>query len=101
MRISDWSSDVCSSDLLAIDVADAGLGAQRAEHRRFIARPVFLNVEPGAKAAPRAAQDHDAYVGAFGEAAEIGAQFADQSRVERIEPFGPVERRDQIGRAHV
>src|SRR3546814_9056623 len=59
---------------LAIDVADAGLGAQRAEHRRFIARPVFLNVEPGAKAAPRAAQDHDAYVGAFGEAADIGAQ---------------------------
>src|SRR3546814_17047170 len=30
MRISDWSSDVCSSDLVAADVsADTGLAAQR------------------------------------------------------------------------
>src|SRR3546814_9732469 len=27
MRISDWSSDVCSSDLVAVVVADAGSGA--------------------------------------------------------------------------
>src|SRR3546814_14438038 len=27
MRISDWSSDVCSSDLLALPVADVGIVA--------------------------------------------------------------------------
>src|SRR3546814_4296689 len=79
MRISDWSSDVCSSDL-----------------RRFVARPVFLNVEPGAKAAPRAAQDHDTYVGAVSEVAEIGVEFADQSLVERIEQIGRASCRERV-----
>src|SRR3546814_18555470 len=34
MRISDWSSDVCSSDLLArkARIADQGKGGERAEH---------------------------------------------------------------------
>src|SRR3546814_8212981 len=29
MRISDWSSDVCSSDLLEIDEVERGQGARR------------------------------------------------------------------------
>ena len=79
---------------LAIDIADARLGAQRAEHRGFVARPILLNIEPGAKAAPRAAQDDDAHLGAIGESAEIGVEVVDQSFVQRIQPIGPVERRD-------
>src|SRR3546814_14590249 len=35
MRISDWSSDVCSSDLDVVGEADhRGLGDQRVEHQR-------------------------------------------------------------------
>src|SRR3546814_11524722 len=43
---------------LAIDVADAGLGTERAEHRRFVARPVFLNVEPGDRKSTRLNSSH-------------------------------------------
>src|SRR3546814_10245809 len=32
MRISDWSSDVCSSDLEGRAAADEGVGYQKAEH---------------------------------------------------------------------
>src|SRR3546814_8064915 len=32
MRISDWSSDVCSSDLLVIDERDAGFAAGNFSH---------------------------------------------------------------------
>src|SRR3546814_6145427 len=32
MRISDWSSDVCSSDLLGVDVADEERGVGVAVH---------------------------------------------------------------------
>src|SRR3546814_8228208 len=41
MRISDWSSDVCSSDLAAVDMDDlapiVGLGAQLADQRCIVA----------------------------------------------------------------
>src|SRR3546814_15046356 len=40
MRISDWSSDVCSSDLLAvrrIDVAALDIEAVEAQQRRYLA----------------------------------------------------------------
>src|SRR3546814_6134345 len=36
MRISDWSSDVCSSDLLWHDGIGMSLYAKRLEHGRFI-----------------------------------------------------------------
>src|SRR3546814_2183623 len=35
MRISDWSSDVCSSDLAAFTVLDRGLTADRERSREF------------------------------------------------------------------
>jgi hypothetical protein len=55
---------------------------------RFVARPVFLNIEPGAKAASRAAQDHDAHFGAVGEPAEIGVEFVDQPSFSALSRSG-------------
>src|SRR3546814_15607132 len=37
MRISDWSSDVCSSDLLAVDVSSLAL-RERVEHQAALER---------------------------------------------------------------
>src|SRR3546814_6661770 len=53
MRISDWSSDVCSSDLLNPSALAGGTLAVDAErsHRaveRFIAKPLGLSVEEAA-----------------------------------------------------
>src|SRR3546814_1461181 len=42
MRISDWSSDVCSSDLEAIDVARPVAGAGAGETAHIIARRVHV-----------------------------------------------------------
>src|SRR3546814_2835497 len=35
MRISDWSSDVCSSDLVAVDAGDGANGIVKLLHRQF------------------------------------------------------------------
>src|SRR3546814_16307556 len=43
MRISDWSSDVCSSDLLAVEAADEQIGAAR-ETVRAAGRPVVDHI---------------------------------------------------------
>src|SRR3546814_8234634 len=50
MRISDWSSDVCSSDLETLDArrisedhhCEVGIWLQGAGHRRFADHPVSL-----------------------------------------------------------
>src|SRR3546814_10951588 len=39
MRISDWSSDVCSSDLLADQLAHSGALADRRGRHRFVDDP--------------------------------------------------------------
>src|SRR5690606_11058149 len=76
---------------LAIDIADARLGAQRAKHRGFVRRAILLDVESGAKAAPCPAQDHHAYLLALGERTKIGVEFVDQPLIESVETLGPVE----------
>src|SRR3546814_17549001 len=56
MRISDWSSDVCSSDLLVVGGAlergplDAGLGRESLQRARGLAVGVEGDVEVGAEA---------------------------------------------------
>src|SRR3546814_4395779 len=46
MRISDWSSDVCSSDLLGRDSeADADIAARRRDKRGVDADDVAVDVE--------------------------------------------------------
>src|SRR3546814_2112671 len=55
MRISDWSSDVCSSDLLVVGGAlergplDAGLGRESLQRARGLAVGVEGDVEVGAE----------------------------------------------------
>src|SRR3546814_1931885 len=44
MRISDWSSDVCSSDLRPVDDRDCTRGAP--EQNRLGKRPVQRSLEP-------------------------------------------------------
>ena len=79
---------------LAIDVADVRLGTKRTQHRRFVRRPVLLNIEAGAKAAASSAQDDDANLLAIGESAEIGAQFVDHPLVQRVQSLGAVKGRN-------
>src|SRR3546814_1580086 len=50
MRISDWSSDVCSSDLLLVQQA-AGLGGD-------LVRPLLVDAARKALAQPLEADDH-------------------------------------------
>src|SRR3546814_1380452 len=52
MRISDWSSDVCSSDLIDCGEADVdcygpGLGTTRSQMASFLVRLMGDNVEQG------------------------------------------------------
>src|SRR3546814_4863351 len=49
MRISDWSADVCSSDLVACDARQAGKGALAAHRARNAERAAQL--VPGRRAA--------------------------------------------------
>src|SRR3546814_1006692 len=46
MRISDWSSDVCSSDLFHLEDAP-GIGALALEHAGAIVQPVAQHVQLG------------------------------------------------------
>src|SRR3546814_21136265 len=66
MRISDWSSDVCSSDLLVSAVDDPAVGLQ--QDRRA---EVAVAVPPVARARGAAAGAQDAFV----EAVELGPVF--------------------------
>src|SRR3546814_5316625 len=113
MRISDWSSDVCSSDLLELPDRRGAEGVARDEHHAIIlfleqmrqfgdsgglARPV----DPDYQDDLRARKGVD--VERFGDRAQDGsdlvgddlAQFLDAAR-HGIAPRGEA----QIGRAHV
>src|SRR3546814_1251961 len=94
MRISDWSSDVCSSDLVLLHDVAVGLVAVGAEaEARLLQRVADIEVGPAklvvAKLEPETEQavDDDAVVG--DDAVEIGLRLARQVGFE------------QIGRAHV
>src|SRR3546814_11774731 len=63
MRISDWSSDVCSSDLLADPgLVRPGLG-EEAEHQRRRERPRLRGEVAAAKDAHAAFLEHLAFDG--------------------------------------
>src|SRR3546814_11459664 len=47
MRISDWSSDVCSSDLKMAMLAEVGLGALVREPRADLGASLLLGPPPG------------------------------------------------------
>src|SRR3546814_4761469 len=107
MRISDWSSDVCSSDLVA--------GGQRAGDR---GRIVIFEAALGLAAVGADIEARDAKIGGFAvdfigrvrriilAVARVGLVFAIVEIIDRIIGviFGRVavaERGFQIGRAHV
>src|SRR3546814_2129521 len=46
MRISDWSSDVCSSDLLGAQHVDRGRAVACHQHLVIVVRPAQLALEP-------------------------------------------------------
>src|SRR3546814_4688527 len=105
MRISDWSSDVCSSDLLsslqtgAADCPEqtSPLGprnAHAAQHVRrsgFVGR--FIDGSP-AQSIPSGSKEHQL---ACDAATRAGFGVNDQLGLVAARHFGP----DQIGRAHV
>src|SRR3546814_6742746 len=72
MRISDWSSDVCSSDLVRPPDPDPG-----ADVRRFAPQPR----DAGESARPDLDRNHGA--------AEIGRRDRLRRRADRIAPFQP------------
>src|SRR3546814_18542558 len=88
MRISDWSSDVCSSDLVLLHDVAVGLVAVGAEaEARLLQRVADIEVGPAklvvAKLEPETEQavDDDAVVG--DDAVEIGLRLARQVGFER------------------
>src|SRR3546814_6540642 len=88
MRISDWSSDVCSSDLVLLHDVAVGLVAVGAEaEARLLQRVADIEVGPAklviVKLEPEAEQavDDDAVVG--DDAVEIGLRLARQVGFER------------------
>src|SRR3546814_6816914 len=61
MRISDWSSDVCSSDLELLHLLDAAVFGRRAQEtqlaRTAVGAPEIRAVDNGPTAQPRRDQD--------------------------------------------
>src|SRR3546814_8470429 len=82
MRISDWSSDVCSSDLIfARDIVlHAGSGGSD-----------LCEIETCRKGATRSGQDNDANVIVVGKQRQCSEECAADRARQRIELFGPVE----------
>src|SRR3546814_18411462 len=75
MRISDWSSDVCSSDLLARDLRDRAGG--QAQIDRTAIRTLHMNERPG---------HHQRKLVGIGriEIGKVGLAHADQQRIDRL-----------------
>src|SRR3546814_6516792 len=101
MRISDWSSDVCSSDLLLAEPEhDAGLG----EDRRIAALDAFEQPQRGVVARAGANRRIEPRHGFEVVVIDVGPRIDDR----RDRAFGlvaEIRRQDldrrQIGRAHV
>src|SRR3546814_9657190 len=105
MRISDWSSDVCSSDLLIDDGLSQNAQAERTEH---ICDLLQTLARIGKTIGTAAASAH-AQIDLILDAREIGADFVRylgkqrsarpmHTATARVELDGI---RQQIGRAHV
>src|SRR3546814_20086665 len=91
MRISDWSSDVCSSDL--VDEHGA-LGLQRL-HDVAVVHDLMADIDRGAIGLDRLRDDLDGPVDAGAEAARRGEQKGDRksavsgkSESVRVDPGG-------------
>src|SRR3546814_12490196 len=105
MRISDWSSDVCSSDLLhpVIDEAEDVLAVAveidlAVEVRRVLAdKPVrFIEVVTDRERAAAGAQHDDRYRRVGSRGAEHRAQFGELRRRHRVELGWPVQRDREV-----
>src|SRR3546814_20561292 len=102
MRISDWSSDVCSSDLQAFDVAH-GQGRADADSLRDVVDAVTEQVEATHAQAPLferyAELDHqlaDIAGDGFGRADRLGKAAANLDQIlgpDRIDEFGREDQR--------
>src|SRR3546814_8728545 len=100
MRISDWSSDVCSSDLLVQLQVDVGIEKQRddrgvaeiGQKEVFVAKRYF--VRQASRAGVRAG-----FCNAFGIDVDADALCATIPR--RRDHDAPIARSQKIGRAHV
>src|SRR3546814_5006504 len=93
MRISDWSSDVCSSDLAAIDPRSPGrveLGVLDVEH----ADPLVINVDE------LQIVERLQHIMA-GIIEDVGARMIVDAREEAFEGHPVVQILAEIGRAHV
>src|SRR3546814_5868002 len=107
MRISDWSSDVCSSDLLPSNVwMDRSWGLQRDHRIDQAVRPRLDLADPVVLAGRRIAKDEARRLCAIGDNREAIERLPVGKGDRRIEDdglttaqlrFGGVE----IGRAHV
>src|SRR3546814_16887783 len=81
MRISDWSSDVCSSDLLADPgLVRPGLG-EEAEHQRRRERPRLRGEVAAAKDAHAAFLEHLAFDGLLQRLARLDEARSEERRV--------------------
>src|SRR3546814_1640461 len=94
MRISDWSSDVCSSDLLAGDVVDAAGQEVRGQRGGVLDGPDDDALELRLLAPPgRVGLEHDMRAGLdLGHA--IGADLAGRATVQIVEAHA--ERRERL-----
>src|SRR3546814_2346614 len=97
MRISDWSSDVCSSDLIGVNgLIDMRGTAAMLGRRRYQADQIdFIGIEEG--------MDHGLDIIGI-RTADIGRnKYAWLSHKKKSFPTLPTcrQRRRQIGRAHV
>src|SRR3546814_8521119 len=86
MRISDWSSDVCSSDLL-----DLGVDAGRARTRG-------RDQAAGRNGPDRIEREHDAFFERV-RSAFLARASADPERMRVLDASRPAA--EEIGRAHV
>src|SRR3546814_8169986 len=96
MRISDWSSDVCSSDLLEILVdrmkrefkVEANVGAPQVAYREYLSKPVELTYT------------HKKQSGGSGQFGEVKVKVIPGERGSGFQFFDEIKGGNEIGRAH-
>src|SRR3546814_4459374 len=103
MRISDWSSDVCSSDLEKLSRQSASCIARRHHKRRWITvglrQPLYRrHYGPSGTAA---GDEADRNAGAAATIARILDRHGDERLARGVEIGFERGERGEIGRAHV
>src|SRR3546814_9421803 len=102
MRISDWSSDVCSSDLVVAEYADLGAGEER---QRDVTEDFFLRRHDLADAIHRVnVLGHGALEWTTAQRHERrgrNANYSDRRDLCHVCGGSRPVRADEIGRAHV